>query len=544
MLRSWKLAPGPVVALALFSAAPTFPAQLPQRPLVLLDTTYAATAGQQRSVPAGGDLQAALNSAQPGDTIILQAGATYTGTFTLPMTSGTAWIYVRSSALSSLPEGTRVAPAQASLMPKIVSPNTMPAISTAAGAHNFRFAGIEITTTWASTSATNYVLVSLEAPGGNTSLSQVPTDLVFDRCYIHGTPTGNVRRAILMNSARTAVVDSYLSDLHEVGADSQALVSWNGPGPFKIVNNYLEGAGENIMFGGADPTIPNLVPSDIEIRRNYLFKPLSWMTGIHWSVKNLFELKNAQRVLIDGNVLENNWADAQNGYGVLFTPRNQDGTAPWSVVRDVTFTNNIVRHSGGGVNAMGSDYLHPSQPTQRILIQNNLFDDISNNTWNGTGTFLQVADGGSDIVVDHNTVLQSGNIITATYSSALVPASSFVFTNNIVSNNQYGVFGDYGVGIGTTAISAYFPGSSFARNAIVGGLASNFPDNNYFPSSLAAVGFVDRANHNYALAPGTPYVRAGTDGKDVGVDFTAMAAAGSSPARLAPSAPSSLSVAR
>jgi hypothetical protein len=108
------------------------------------------------------------------------------------------------------------------------------------------------------------------------------------------------------------------------------------------------------------------------------------------------------------------------------------------------------------------------------------------------------------------------------------------------------VFGDYGVGIGTTAISAYFPGSSFARNAIVGGLASNFPDNNYFPSSPAAVGFVDRANHNYALAPGTPYVRAGTDGKDVGVDFTAMAAAtaGSSPARLAPSAPSSLSVAR
>jgi predicted outer membrane repeat protein len=555
LLRSWKLALGPVVALALFGAAPTFPAQSPQRPLVLLDTTYAAPAGPQRSVPAGGDLQAALNSAQPGDTIILQAGATYTGNFTLPMKSGTAWIYVRSSALSSLPEGTRVAPARASLMPKIVSPSTMPAISTAAGAHNFRFAGIEITTTWASTSATNYVLVALEAPGGNTSLSQVPTDLVFDRCYIHGTPTGNVRRAILMNSARTAVVDSYLSDIHEVGADSQALASWNGPGPFKIVNNYLEGAGENIMFGGVDPAIPNLVPSDIEIRRNYLFKPLSWMAGsasfagIHWSVKNLFELKNAQRLLIDGNLLENNWADAQNGYGVLFTPRNQDGTAPWSVVRDVTFTNNTVRHSGGGVNAMGSDYLHPSQPTQRILIQNNVFDDISNTTWNGTGTFLQVADGGSDIVVDHNTVLQSGNIITATYSSALVPASSFVFTNNIVSNNQYGVFGDYGVGIGMTAISAYFPGSSFARNAIVGGLASNFPDNNYFPSSLAAVGFVDRANQNYALAPGTPYVRAGTDGKDVGVDFTAMAAAtagssGSPPARLAPAAPSSLSVAR
>ena len=180
--------------------------------------------------------------------------------------------------------------------------------------------------------------------------------------------------------------------------------------------------------------------------------------------------------------------------------RNQDGTAPWSTVRDVTFTNNIVRHSGGGVNMMGTDYLHPSQPTQRVLIQNNLFDDIGG-TWNGTGTFVQILDGGSDVVVDHNTVLQSGNMITATYSSALVPATSFVFTNNIVSYNQYGVFGDYGIGLGMRAINAYFPGSSFARNAIVGGLASNFPADNYVPSALAAVGFVDLANRNYALAP-------------------------------------------
>ena len=557
MLRSsWKLALVPVVALAMFGAAPTFPAQSPERPRVFLDTTYSAPAGRQTSVPAGGDLQGALNSAQPGDTIILQAGATYTGNFTLPVKSGTAWIYVQSSALSSLPAaGTRVAPAQASLMPKIVSPNTSAAISTAAGAHHFRFVGVEITTTWASTSATNYVLVSLEAPGGNTSLAQAPTDLVFDRCYIHGTPTGNIRRAILMNSARTAVVDSYLSDLHEVGADSQALASWNGPGPFKIVNNYLEGAGENILFGGADPAIPNLVPSDIEIRKNYLFKPLSWRAGspsyagIHWSVKNLLELKNAQRILVDGNRLENNWADAQNGYGVLFTVRNQDGTAPWSTVRDVTFTNNIVRGSGGGVNMMGKDYLYPSQPTQRILIQNNLFDDISP-AWNGTGTFFQILDGGSDVVVDHNTVLQSGNMITATYSSALVPAASFVFTNNIVPYNQYGVFGDYGVGLGMLAINAYFPGSTFARNAVVGGLASNFPADNYDPSALAAVGFADLANRNYALAPGTPYVRAGTDGKDVGADFTAMAAAmaaASSPApapqaSVPPSAPSAPSM--
>src|SRR5580765_346552 len=347
MLRLRKLVLVPVVALAFFGAAPTFPAQSPERPRVFLDTTYAAPAGRQTSVAAGGDLQGALNSAQPGDTIILQAGAIYTGNFTLPVKSGTAWIYVQSSALSSLPAaGTRVAPAQASVMPKIVSPNTSPAISTAAGAHHFRFVGVEITTTFASTSATNYGLVMLEAPGGNTSLAQAPTDLVFDRCYIHGTPTGNVRRAIVMNSARTAVVDSYLSDLHEVGADSQALASWNGPGPFKIVNNYLEGAGENVLFGGVDPAIPNLVPSDIEIRRNHFSKPRSWRigdpayAGTAWTVKNILELKNARRVLVEGNLFEYTWPHSQGGFAILLTVRNQDGRAPWSVVEDVTFVSN------------------------------------------------------------------------------------------------------------------------------------------------------------------------------------------------------------
>jgi len=93
------------------------------------------------------------------------------------------------------------------------------------------------------------------------------------------------------------------------------------------------------------------VPSDIEIRHNHFVKPLSWKAddptyaGTAWTVKNLFELKNAQRVLVDGNVFEYNWPAAQNGFAILFTVRNQDGHAPWSTVADVVFSNNIVRHA-------------------------------------------------------------------------------------------------------------------------------------------------------------------------------------------------------
>ncbi|MBI4014154.1 MAG: hypothetical protein HY359_17685, partial [Candidatus Rokubacteria bacterium] len=93
-------------------------ATTPQLPLVYLDTAYVAPTGAVINVSAGGDLQAALNQAQPGDVVQLQAGATFTGNFALPYKSGTGWIYIQSSALASLPPaGTRVSPAQAPLMP-------------------------------------------------------------------------------------------------------------------------------------------------------------------------------------------------------------------------------------------------------------------------------------------------------------------------------------------------------------------------------------------------------------------------------------------
>src|SRR5215470_15276659 len=422
----WRL---PQNGLAATSSA-ALAAGAPEAPRAYLNTDYVAPTGRTIAVNVGGNLQSALDQAQPGDVILLQAGATYTGNFVLSNKNGTGWITVRTSTPDqNLPPGTRVTPASASSMPKIISPNSEPATQTASGAHHFRFVGIEF---GVAPGTQIYNIVAFD--GNQTSLAQTPHDLIIDRCYIHGAADGNARRGVMINSASTGIIDSYISEIHEVGADSQAIAGWNGPGPFKIVNNYLEAAGENFLLGGADPSIQNLVQSDIEFRNNHCFKPLRWKpndpsyAGRYWTVKNLFELKNAQRVLADGNVFENNWAQSQDGMAILFTPRNQNGGAPWSVVRDVTFTNNIVRHSGGGLNVMGADYLHPSQPTQRILIQNNLFDDISTTTWNGTGTFLQVADGGSDIVVDHNTVLQSGNIITATSSAAstLIPASSFV----------------------------------------------------------------------------------------------------------------------
>jgi len=181
----------------------------PAPPQVFLDTTYTPGSGQTRNVAAGGDLQATLNAAQLGDTIVLAAGATFSGNYTLPnKTTGSGWITIRSSAPDSdLPaQGTRITPALSSVMPKIVSPSSAYAISTTNSAHHYRFIGVEFTVAASVTSNTGIVVLG---SGVETSAAQFPHDLIFDRCYIHGNATGNIQNGMRLNSASTAVIDSY-----------------------------------------------------------------------------------------------------------------------------------------------------------------------------------------------------------------------------------------------------------------------------------------------------------------------------------------------
>src|SRR5262249_40375699 len=466
----------------------------PERPRATVDTSDGRPSGRTIAVVAGGNFQAALNAAQPGDLITLEAGATFRGPFTLPKKNGAGWIVARTSAPDGqlAPSGTRVTPASAAVMPKVVvGAGAGGAIVAAPGAHHFRFVGIEVRPV-----AGAFVTNLLELGSGHaTSEAELPHDIIVDRCYLHGDPVRGSRRGVALNGKSLAVIDSYLADFKEVGADSQAILGWNGAGPFKIVNNYLEGAGENVMFGGGDPAIRGLVPSDIEIRQNHFFKPLAWRKGhpsyegTQWSVKNLFELKNARRGLVEGNVLENVWLADQAGFAVQMTGRNQYGGAPWSTIEDVTFTRNIVRHAGSGINVLGTDDPNPSQSMKRVLIQDNLFDDVSGARWGGQGRFIQVLDyrvGTTDIVVDHNTAFQDGSVLYADGK----PHTGFVYRNNLTPRGEYGVMGT-GTGEGTATLQRYFPGLVFVRNVLAGADSSVYPSNNFFPASPDRVGFAN-----------------------------------------------------
>jgi regulation of enolase protein 1 (concanavalin A-like superfamily) len=601
-------------------------------------STEAATLTVCANGCAYSNLQPAIDHAAGGDVILLRAGETFVGNVVLRAkpSSNTSYITIRSDAPDSsfpapgvrlIPPGKSGANVAAGMLPRLIGVGgdgkSTPVVRTEPGAHHYRLEFLDID----GTANVGYgTLVRLgENTSAQTSTSASPYSLVLDRVYIHGHKYKGQNHGVMLDGRNTDVLNSYISDMMSL-ADAQAIAGVNGAGPFRIINNYLEATGENIMFGGDDPRTSNLVPSDIEIRGNYFDKMLAWQqpvlqtvprvtvsagssgslsSGTHyfkivavmysnsdrfvsapstevavkvgsggsvslswtgvsgadgyriyrgtssnhesvfiettgtsfvytgsgessgappskgtlWTTKNLLELKNAQRVTIDGNVFEHSWAGFQNGYAVLLTPRNQGGRAPWSVVRDITITNNVLRHVGNVFDILGYDDEHTSLQTKNITIRNNVADDVGG-AW-GSGIFMVISSGPATITVDHNTFVHDGTIVAIGGPAV----SGFTYTNNFSRHNTYGIKGDnHAPGVDT--LNHYFPGAVFTGNVLAGGPAGSYPPGNFFPSVSGFLdSFVDYLHEEFALVSSSQFNTAGTDGTDIGIDAPALDAA-------------------
>jgi hypothetical protein len=546
------------------------PAQLP---LVYVQSALADTPapGSTIHVTAGGDLQSALDSAECGQTIALQAGATFVGNFTVPANScdDAHWIIIRTSAPDSAlpPEGTRITPCYAGVAslpgrPSFACPSTQNVmakivfekvgsqpITLASGANHLRFLGLEITRN--SPGNVIYDLVLMHNGG--------PTDhLVFDRVWIHGTAQDETTRGIALGgSTYVAVVDSFFSDFHCVAitgacGDAQAINGGTGNlpmGPYKIVDNFLEAAGNNLMFGGGEGTQN---PQDIQISQNHLFKPLTWLRGQPgfvggtdgnpFIVKNHLELKNAVRLLFQGNILENTWGGfTQTGFSILLTPKNQSGLCPLCVVHDITIRYNTISHvaSGFQIGDGKTDQGALSQGAWNESIHDIVIDDVDAVTYNGGGYLLQEGNGNPvlaihDVVINHvtavgpgvNGMLVVGNDLTNPEMNKFTWINSIYVAgkSNIISTGGGSANCAFHPGGAIAILQACFNPFLFADNAVIGA-AGNWPARNYAPATASAVLFVNYNNGsggNYQLQPTSPYHNAGLDGKDLGADINAI----------------------
>ena len=553
------------------------PAELPR---IYMKTSLADTPAPGRTIPVtdGNGLKQALESAACGDTISLQAGATFVGLFTLPAKKcdDQHWIIVRSSAPGSAlpPQGTRLTPCYAgvaalpgrpdfhcdspkNVMAKVVlaSHGSGP-LHFADGANHYRLIGLEVTR---DIPGTVYNLALTDKDG-------VSDHIIYDRVWFHGVAQDETNRGIALGgSTYVAVIDSTFTDFHCTaisGAciDAQAIAGGTGAnpmGPYKIVNNFLEGAAETIIFGGG---FANQAPADIEIRRNHMFKPLTWMPGNPqfvsatdgrpFIVKNLFELKNATRVLLDGNILENTWGGfSQQGFGILITPKNQAGAGgtnlcPACSITDVTIRNCRISHvaSGFQIGNGVSDNGGVPKAGERYSIHDVVVDDVQPTHYKGSGVFAQysMTPGSSttpilrDVQIDHVTSFAPAALFILGGPREEPRMFGLSFTNSILTVGDKPIMTTGGGPqrncsalpdnrSASQVLDDCFGSYAFHHNVIIGD--GGWPKGNSNVRKLDDVGFVDFRNRNggnYRLAGNSKFKHAATDGKDMGADIDAI----------------------
>lgn len=578
-----------VLAIALFAVGYLMPEQAfavqydgpAQLPVATVSTAMSGTPtpGSIIAVNAGGDLQAALNNARCGDKIELQAGATFTGRFTLPAKGCDInhWIIVRTSAPDSAlpPQGQRVTPCYAGIASLKGRPqypcsnprNVLAKVQMASfgdgplrfanGANFYRFIGLEIT-----------------RPVGTAGKARLITGrgttnhFILDRSWLHGAPQDETSTGVGLNGmSYAAVIDSYFSDFHCIAVtgtctDSHAIgggTSDTQDGPFKIQDNFLEASGQSILFGGGAAT---KTPTDISILNNHMWKPWQWMlgnlpflgapNGRPFIVKNHLELKNAARVLIDSNLMENVWGGfSQSGYSILLTPKNQQqGTkniCPVCQVTDVTIRNVRISHAGAGMQLatlLSGDGTTgaPAKAGARWSIHDVVLDDLSPK-YGGGGTAFQISNAWpsnplNTVTISHVTAFPFPQSHLMIIGNKMSNAQMYglVFRNNLMVTADYPV---WNAGWGTSScaysdvpvktIARCFATYSFVNNGLIAPPpafpSSMWPTQNMFPASIEHVQFTNYNNGNggnYQLLSSSPYKNAGTDGKDLGANIVGL----------------------
>jgi hypothetical protein len=558
------------------------PAELPRVtvPSAMSDTP---APGSVITVNAGGDLQSALNSAHCGDVIHLQAGATFTGRFTVPAKNcdNNHWIIIRTSSPdSALPaEGQRATPCYAGVAslkgrPPYSCPNPKNVMAKVqnptqgdgpfeldTGANYYRFIGLEVTRPAGALGTARLI-------SGNGTTDHV----IVDRSWLHGLAQDETHDGVGLNGMTyAAVVDSYFSDFHCISAtgacvDSHAIAGGTSntqDGPFKIQNNFLEASGEAVMFGGG---AADLSPSDIQILNNHFWKPLMWMKGSPgfvggpngnpFIVKNHLELKNAIRVLVEANLMENSWGGfSQTGFGILLTPKNQhtpsgSNVCPLCQVTDVTIRYVRVSHAGGGfqlatvLSGNGTDGA-PALSGTRWSIHDVVLDDLSSK-YVGGGTAFEIMNGWphnplNTVTISHVTAFPDPNSHLMIMGNVIATARMYglIFTNNLVVTGQYPVWNTGGgpascafKDVPIISIASCFTTFKFDHNGLVATPPafppSTWPANNMFAQTINDVGFMNYGNGNggnYELHSSSPYKNKATDGKDLGADIVGLNAA-------------------
>jgi hypothetical protein len=521
-------------------------------PKIFLNSDYPQLPAGRKVLTVGAagrqytDCQSAVNAARPGDEVVIDARYVCPTRLTLPDKGNSEYyIVIRTANVANLPpEGKRVSKSDVSNLAVIETKDEEYALGVAGlppdsktltAPNHYYLLGLEIRVNPKLIGRNEHIV---KLSNGGKSLDQLPQNIVIARSWIHGNPDQEIKRGIALNGLRISLVDSILEDIHQHNASSQGIAAWDAAvGPYKITNNEFAVAGAALLIGW-EASITNLIPSDIEVRKNLFHKLDAWrqpvtsnsgLTG-YWSLSETIILRSVQRILFDGNTFENDWSRSTTGAYYLgrpfyFSPAGYGQT--WARVQDVTISNNLMHDIPGGFLISYQDRTMPEVIVQRVQIENNIAYNLDPKNQGGF-IFLQGQAKGP-VAFNHNTFLSSPNSPPITIMGDQNGIfGQLTFINNIINDQGAGILGLGSPGSGAQSLAAQFPSIVFHHNALSGQLPSNYigyNSDNAFPANLGTIGFsadVSAGIFDFQvlqLQSSSPYFNAASDGSSIGANI-------------------------
>ena len=452
-------------------------------------------------------------------------------------------------------------------------------------AHHYRLHGLEITSDGGGPLIYNLVRF------GNmqeASYESLPYAMEISHCYIHGQrldPTEGPRAGVSFAGA-VDIHDNYISDIKDTGGDAIAISSFIAPGPVRVVNNYLEASSINTILGGGSAQIIGMVNGERGgvFQHNFYTKQGAWKfraaadgvnnvppTGIciedeyvkytninqgwrctasgSWErrddllservqkyvCKNVFELKAATNLFVEGNLFEKAWVDGQLGESILMqTIDRWQWYSPWTEFSDIVFRNNMGRKTSSILALFQNSHVTPNK-NRNVTFENNLWYDIgSYNIYGGPGVgdMMRIEWGQKDLTFRNNTMAVRHGYRGLVFNvdagdSNGSPGSRYFLKDSIFGNGpaslnmNCGDLNNRATDSSLSKIVIWNPNNNGFSN-LSGGCAT---DITVMSGATANSLFRNEAANDYQVQSTSPAYRTGSTGRDLGADFLELNAA-------------------
>ena len=337
--------------------------------------------GSVIDVPAGGNLQQALNAVQPGGTMRLAPGATYVGSFTLPAKNGTEYILITTGDARCRP------PARGSI------PSYKPrARDDPIRQHELRpddRSRRELLPHRRRRVRSQQERLRRHHRArarGPDDARAMPHHIELDRVLIAGDPAVGQKRAIAANAANVTIINSDIRDIKAVGQDSQAIAAWNSPGPVRHPQQLSRSRRrEHHVRRRRTSACPESIPSDIVVEDNLLTKD----PALAGHVVDGEERVRAEERAPGGRARATSCSTTGAARSRVSRSCSRRGTraarrrGSWYRTSSSAATSSA--HSGSAFNLLGHDDTDAERSARARRHQDNLVFDINGTTWGGHG---------------------------------------------------------------------------------------------------------------------------------------------------------------